>query len=332
MSVRLTKAFGLFLLLLCAAGLAMKTALADPACPDEMVLTNPDDPSQTENARLYGDEFFSFMTDEDGQVFITDKDGDPVYVVKDDQSGYQLGSRVFPLDTFTGTAEERLDIDEDEVDRGGLSALFDLVAAEIDSEEVDELPPAGVKADPLNGYVEKYQKSEITAAPLQAQTPLLILRLEFNNAVPVFSDEEWNARVFGDGISVKDHYRNVSNGKVNYVPAREKYETANDGVIKVKLNMRVPLFQYAKHAVKFGTYYSPDGQSQYKILNASYLFAYAVKAAEPYIDDISSYDVNNDGFISPTELAFLLIYPGCAGSSGGAAVNNQAAMVSQLVV
>lgn len=167
--------------------------------------------------------------------------------------------------------------------------------------------------DPLNGKLKEIDSFSSITAPAKAdQCPLLVLKVGFNDVKCLFTDQEWNQRIFGNGStgnSVSDYYSKMSNGKFTYVPAAESAGALNDGVIDVTLPIDRPLYasggagqNYDKGA-RAGMYTGTDNHT-YIIYNQASLYMYALNAADNDID-YKSYDRNGDGYISPTELAVV---------------------------
>lgn len=125
-----------------------------------------------------------------------------------------------------------------------------------------------------------------------ASHPLLVILVDFNDSSMLNDDLKWSKAFFDDySNSVRAYYSEVSKGSFSFTPAAESYNSNNDGVIRVKLNYN--------HINTGG--------------NVSYLNQNVVKdaltAANTYID-YSTYDKDNNGFISTDELHIVTILAG----------------------
>lgn len=107
------------------------------------------------------------------------------------------------------------------------------------------------------------------------------------------------------------------------LPADENSGDANnDGMASVTLPIDCPLYDATLGATKLGLYTGSD-EKKYAMYNNSCLMAYALTALEDKID-FASYDRDQNGRIDPTELAFLLVFPGTDPSRcGDEAVNGK---------
>ena len=176
--------------------------------------------------------------------------------------------------------------------------------------------------DLLKGKLEKVEPKLIDNPPMSDSGELLVLKIEFEDIPCIFTDTEWHNRIFGDGTSnsVSDYYTKQSNGTFTYVPAHESAGIADDGVITVKLPINRPLFSAAgrntgngqnfDRGAQTGIYPAQDGsEDKYAIYNDGSIFAYGLNAADASID-FAAYDKNEDGYVSPTELAILVVAAG----------------------
>ncbi len=139
------------------------------------------------------------------------------------------------------------------------------------------------------------------AAPARAAVPqrvtgktnvgtqkVLIILAEFSDQPHIGTDATfWNNEYFGATNSVKSFYAQASFNQLNLVPAAETYGTANDGVVGW---VTLP-----------GTYASETSSNQF--------VRDAIVAAAPYVD-FSTFDTNNDGYISVDELHIVVVVAG----------------------
>jgi len=92
--------------------------------------------------------------------------------------------------------------------------------------------------------------------------------------------------------TIAHYFATVSGGKLNILPASEWEGTVNDGVVSVSLPINHPKCQ--------------DLSDINRILQ---LVRDALAAADPHVD-FAAYDTNNDGVISPHELAVVIVVAG----------------------
>ncbi len=131
----------------------------------------------------------------------------------------------------------------------------------------------------------------------------LFIMVEFNDIQFSSNEATWSDKIFGgypnnvSAGSLNDYYQEVSQGQLAFNPANESQGTANDGFIKVKLDIDHP--QFARN------------WSGWKPLLAD-----AFNAAAPSID-FSQYDTNQNGVIDKTELLVSFIVSGRESSYNG---------------
>ena len=309
-------------LLLCLLLIAGATpALAVPAAPVVVTITE-NASGESVRIRQIGDEFFSYMTTEDGLLIVEDAQGWLRYVVEAN-GAYALGASVTGASVNALTATQgggsavRAYAD-------GLRSKLTALNADIDANRVrplrgsSERIPANYNflGDKLEGKVKRYTDEEfakITPPDKGSSVGLVVLKVEFENVKAAFSDAEWHKRLFNDGVA--QYYSTVSNGVFTYEPAKETSGTVDDGVIDVLLPFNALLYttdtttnQNADTGLVAGLYTGTDTR-KYAIYNEASVFAYAVDQAAAYMD-IADYDKNKDGYISPTELAFIMVYAG----------------------
>lgn len=336
--MKLKKSFMALLTICLLVGLLATYALACPAYDGVRVYTDPF--GKTTHIITHGDEFFSYATDTSNNLVAKDATGVMRYVTVDKDGGYIFGS---PANDGTLSLLSLLP------DSGRIATAPDkasyqsFLAATAKESRVSQLGsfsnggyteiPAGTvyNGTPLEGKI--IVNDNYPQTPERGDSvPLLVLLVEYGDPYdPVqspiatkclFTDEEWNERIFSvPEHSVSGYYDEVSNGQFTYTPAVETSGTANDGVIRVNLPIDRPLYTYggvgqnSSSGACTGLYSGYDG-NQYAIYNESSIFAYVLNAANGSID-FSSYDKNGDGFVSPTELAFLMVQSGYEGSFYG---------------
>ncbi len=319
----------LFLCLLLPA-----TALAGPAYNGVVTVTERATGRQV-SIRNYGDEFFSFCTDVEGYLLVNNNGY--YYYVREQNGQFALGERL------TGANAANAPEGEDAKTRvkpGGSDFRNKLTALNETLSRAHVLEAAGLPAAPTQipqdyytrinsdgsldaakGYFNWEDARVGLDAPEKAATcPLLVLHLAFEDVQPAFDDTAWHKRIFDDGVA--NYYATVSNGTFRYTPMVESSGYINDGVITVKLPINAPRWARNDAAnltygdgIMAGLYRGTDGQD-YAIYNESSLFLYGMIAAQDSID-LASLDRNGDGYISPTEAAFVMVYSGYEASFKG---------------
>ncbi|MDD3336362.1 MAG: M6 family metalloprotease domain-containing protein [Eubacteriales bacterium] len=320
---------GLILLLTILLILCASSALAGTACPGIIPFTEP---ATGEIVQIYnrGDEYFSYMTDTDGNLLVLDENDYLRYVTEED-GVYALGGSVTQAKVRTISTNVNVHNHSDSL-QSKLQALRNEVAASRPSTYAltpDPIPLdynfVGDRAEGLAQVCtteeDKYLDEPSNYPPMDSTCPLLVLKLQFNDVKCIFSDQQWHDRIFENGVT--QYYQTVSNGKFTYVPVAETGGTLNDGVVTVTLPFACPRYALADPTNQLvqndpisGLYRGTDHKN-YAIYNMGSLYAYAMLEAESSVN-FASFDRNNDGFISPTELAVLVVYSGFEASYGGA--------------
>lgn len=266
-----------------------------------------------EQMLLHGDERFSYATDMQGRILCNDRLGRLCYV-RESNGAYVAGEPYGDVGMRSASPLSGTYVTADSPDmRDRLEKLR--AAAGAPSQHQRGLAPSPLPYpydydnDPLKGHIESARA--VNEPDIRPDTPLVILMVEFSDIRHQLSDTQWHDRIFG---KVSPYYQHVSNGAFTYIPANERYGIANDGVIKVRLPIDMPHYvgtgtgQNAVSGARTGLYAGDDGRN-YAIFNDSSLFAYALEAASGMID-YADYDYNQDGYVSPTELGFLVVVAG----------------------
>lgn len=308
------------------------TALACPAYPGEVTFTDAN--GEEFQARLFGDEFFSYTTDIEGNLLVVDGGGAWRYVVA--QNGeFAVGEPLHPA--FYSAApngssgDEAPKVNMNDVDasqiKDKISAVRDS-AALVGGAFLSGLPANGA---PANGVAStrtdipsnydcntnsqdalcgKYAtlSNSFTIPKIGATCPLLVIRLNYADIECKSTAAQWSNRIFNDGVS--KYYTEVSNGKFTYVPATET-NGEQDGVVSVTLPIDMP-----RYGSTFSGLYTNASGTNYTMYNKSMVFAYAVSAAAAYVD-FNSFDRNNDKIITPHELAMVVVSAGYEASAMG---------------
>ena len=340
---------------LLAAALALcllpRAALAGPAYPGVQKVT--DGTGGALSVQQHGDEHFSYITDTEGNLLYRDDGGYYRYIVSEGNA-FALGDRVFqetpwyqkllPEAFRRNRQDERPRVNTKSAGEDFQKKLEALYAAtgagagataynrknftyDEHSKLENYVPVSGV--DPLFGKLvpEGQGFSEPPIPTRGSVCPLLIIKLQYTDTKCLFSDAQWYDRFFGNR-GVARYYNEVSDNRFTYVPAKESAGVSDDGVVTVTLPINQPRFDLNYCGHNFGqgaradVYQAPDGR-KYAIYGNASLYAYGLEAAGAYID-FSLYDRqkdgyyngNGDGYVSPTELAVLVVNAGYEASYG----------------
>jgi len=116
------------------------------------------------------------------------------------------------------------------------------------------------------------------------------LDYKFNNQ-PNNSNLDWNLKLFGSNHqNLNDYFHEIFENNFSLIPSTESSETANDGIIRVSLDIN--------HPGNITT--STDWNS---------VISKIILNADPFID-FQSFDSNSDGFLSSSELSINFIFAG----------------------
>ncbi|MDD3411791.1 MAG: immune inhibitor A, partial [Eubacteriales bacterium] len=318
------------LILLCAVlALMPLAAQAGVAFPGTVPFTE-EATGRTVSVLNSGNEKFSYMTDLNGLLLVEDNDGYLRYVTEEG-GAYALGGYVTQAKARSAGTNVNVNDKNDNL-KGKLQALQSELAASRPSAKgllVPDVPlnydfvgdRAYGRAQVCTEEEDIYLDDPSNYPPMESTCPLLVLKLQFENVKCLFSDRQWHDRIFENGVA--QYYKTVSNGKFTYVPVKETWGTQNDGVVTVTLpfdcpgyDIAAPYNQLVQDDPAAGLYTGSNGYN-YAIYNMGSLFAYAMLEAESSVD-FSKFDRDGDGFISPTELAVLVVYSGYEASYGGA--------------
>lgn len=129
-------------------------------------------------------------------------------------------------------------------------------------------------------FPPKYSKSNST----------LIILTEFTDTKLSTTDLQWYNYMFGKKYSVGSFYKDISEDKINLVPAIEDSGTKNDGVIRVSVNMP-----------------HPNAKTEYEKVKEVHVKALA--EIDKYID-FNVYDKNKNGIIDEEELIITNVIAG----------------------
>lgn len=166
-----------------------------------------------------------------------------------------------------------------------------------------------VATGPDNTTVIVPNDTTIDAAPsTQVETPMLVIRLEYDNQLFVNNALTWSNKIFSSQVdSVNHYYDAVSNGKFSFTRALETQGTDNDGVITIHLNKNHPNADINSYQT-FKAKVHPD------------LIAGVIEASN-YMD-FSQYDTDRDGNLTSDELTIIYIFAGKEDAYAGTHVTN----------
>ena len=249
---------------------------AAPAPNIEQQFTQPNGVSFA--GTLRGDEFFHFLEAQDGSILTQGDDGYWYYAeTRGFAANGEAAAELIPSQTkyHIGNApSKRSRTTKDQLRNEAFQYRRKEMSAQI--------AHAGPQPAPGGELQAAYDTS-----PLGDQT-LLVILIDFND-VSIQHEDQWANQTFGTtGKTVKTYYKEATDGKINIVPARETYGSANDGIVRVKLNRNHP-------NIAFSNNYND-----------------VVAAASSYVD-FASYNVttNDDFYDNPNKkLHIMFIYAG----------------------
>ncbi|WP_150272722.1 M6 family metalloprotease domain-containing protein [Paenibacillus tepidiphilus] len=281
----------LFVVMLCVGSIMF----AAPARTELQVFKQPS--GETFTARLQGDERLNWAVTSDDEIIVRDKKGYWNYAdlgsstLKPSSARVKIDSKPKAvkykkdMDLWIEEHSEVLDTAEEALGTGQLKA------DEASPSLSDDAAASGAAGAGGPGLFFGMDDNATTGTQ-----PILVLLIEFSDISLQYSESQWSQTFFGTtNRSVKDYYREVSQGRLNFVPATENAGTANDGIIKVHLN----------HAYTSGAGTVVE----------------ALSAADPYIN-MASYDTDGDGYIQNDELKVVTILAGYEQSYGSSATQS----------
>lgn len=202
-------------------------------------------------ATRYGDEWLNWLTSETDDVVVKGKDN------------YYYYGKLENGKLVAGTAKYKIDARP-----SGSIKHADML-------KVKKVKPTG--STPMLGIT-----------PQSGTQKMIVILVEFTNISFIYNDGLWATSFFD---LVNNYYNEVSHGKFQFAPATETQGTANDGIIRVRLNYAHP-----------DTYDVIDSRNQQLVKDA-------LTAADPYIN-YASFDTNGNGAISTTELHVATVIAG----------------------
>ena len=137
----------------------------------------------------------------------------------------------------------------------------------------------------------------ITNSTLTASTkvPLLMVRVQYNNACFNSDETTWANKMFGTNDGQMNHYLNETTySKYQFTPAAETSGCTNDGVVTVSMTENHPNTQKNSWACYAAT---------------------AITAADSSVN-FAAYDTDSNGKLSVTELQVIFLVAGGESASG----------------
>ncbi|MDO5399219.1 MAG: hypothetical protein Q4G33_14980 [bacterium] len=225
------------------------TAFAAPICPVPVEFTQPN--GNVITVTTYGDEFFNWSEDENGNVIAYDgASGSYRYAeIKDGE--------IIPSSQIVG-----------DISSFGKASLFSLFSNKIQREDIMSIWENTERADyskPVeNDSIQLMLADTEQQKPLTDQ-PLLTILIEFSDVKIQYGSDFWSRQMFDDtpgALSVVNYWKENANGKNIFIPADTKnvevgregtvrYEDYTDvgytitgcsmGVVQVKLDMPHPV-------------------------------------------------------------------------------------------
>lgn len=153
-------------------------------------------------------------------------------------------------------------------------------------------------------YASPLPRSERSVIPNNTNIgtqPILVLLVDYENTPGQTSPDEWHQKIFGETNSVGHYYFDASFGNLTFVPALESSVTPNDGVVGWLTLGKV----------------HPNTARNISEKNLD-IVQKAILASDSEVN-YSSYDINQDGFLSFDELHIMVIVAGNDYAYGGAA-------------
>jgi M6 family metalloprotease-like protein len=265
-------------------------AMAGPASPDPVTLTNPD--GTRFKAKIRGDEFQNWIETEEGYSIVRNPSNNTWEYAEKAPDGSLRNSgmkfkpgKIAPQKVLKGLRPDRNA--EAEAERNRL-------LREIYLERISSAAPAGAESPAAPGVWPP--------VPVSGTKKVLIILINFANRDLVTTASGWSGKIFNTTAGVKsmaNYYAANSYGLVTVSPASHTQSGNPAGIITVTVSDNHP--NYGGSYV-YGT--------ETTILN------HALAQAAPYID-FAGYDSNGNGVIEQSELSIYFIYAGyeASGSS-----------------
>jgi len=275
--------FGLFLLV-------PAPALAVPACPDPVEITQPTGGPPIK-VFLKGMEWNNWVETKEGYTIARDNAGNWRYV-----KGYE-GTKPVLDAALVGQIPPPAHLSPKM-----LPSIYQKMSLNSSGHEVlstYNVLPEQTSEESASADFAPYGREISQVAPKGTFTgKILFILVKFNDRGNYYSAAKFATLLKSN---IKAYYSKASYGKVTLNPAAESHGTANDGVVGwIKLNRN-----------------HPNTQNNSGNANAL-LTKQAILAANKYVN-FAAYDTNGDGYVDSHELAVVVIVAGWEYSYGGAA-------------
>ncbi|WP_281887729.1 M6 family metalloprotease domain-containing protein [Paenibacillus sp. YYML68] len=228
---------------------------------------------------VHGDEWFHWASTEDGDILLQDQEGYWNYAELTSNDLKSTGKKHKIDKKPTGAVNKKnLDIWIQK------NKPFEKKKQEFKNEQQNESlsSPESSESKAFTGAAENMDG---TVAPVLGTKKLLVLLIGFTNVDIAYSDNSWSNSFFSvNQKSVRNYYNEVSNGKLQLTPVSESSGTANDGVVKVKLD-----------------YAHPDNSGK----NFGTVVRDALAKADPTVN-FASLDTNNDQVIDSKDGFYIV--------------------------
>lgn len=270
------------LLMLLAAPRLM--AHAATACPDpyDAALAN----GGTVTVYPQGDEHFHYVTDADG------------YVLEGENGVYTYQTDGTPLPAYSAAYSVSESMSENSRRPANAIQASELTVPAFEQPAVPSVPFSGATTGsrPMRSAAAQADDTAEDEPPVPPEVPALIVLVSFADIqISDHDDAFWYNKLFSTQTgSVNDYYREMSGGTFQFVPVRENYGTANDGIVRANLSMNHP---------------SPEADSSESTTRQNLIISSALDDIAEYIN-YAPYDTDGDGFISWDELSILFIVAG----------------------
>lgn len=255
-----------FLFLFVVVAVCFSLASITAAAPAVSVQKEYEQPSgEIFIATQFGDEWFNWLETEDGDVILLDEDGYWHYT-KASSDGLKILAEKVGIDKKPRNA----------------------ASSEKMKKQSNEWKSKRMKS--MMGHSSKQTKAQMETHT--SPENLLVLLVEFSNVSMRYPENSWSRLFFGNDEGTLNHFfRENSDGKFYFTPAKEKSGTTNDGFIRVRLPYPHP---------------NPKGNTG---SSNQLLVSDALQAIDQYID-FSQYDKDRNRYISAKELHVITMVAG----------------------
>lgn len=281
---------------------------AVPANPCWQNAVQPD--GEKFSVRLHGDEHFSWIESETGDV--VDKGDDGYWYVDEIRNNklmmstsryskkgvlknsiksndmMKMKDSLNSTDSTTGSSEST----------DSTSSTYSAASDVANAENITLAQQQGADATVMTNSVLPTSATFSTHPSARVNRKALIVLVSFSDKSLTYTDDQqWSNMFFGtDGSTVRNFYDEESNGSFIFGPVSETYGNSNDGVVKVLLDDK--------------THPGVRGKTNDQINSAfDAMLPEVMSKLDPYVD-FAGCDTNGDGKISPQELCIAVVLAG----------------------